>query len=116
MKADNLTTDHNRTIKLTELPTCAFGVGRDLPAELTITVMYQRCPGDRTLDSAVSLDSVVIPEIIRAINNHGVVTQIADDMLRCLIETHYGCADPECFVCATIAHAKNVLAELNATR
>jgi hypothetical protein len=68
MQATNEGTGHTRTIKLTGIP----DIGKGLLTELTITVNYTQEPNDgRVLDKAVTLDSVVIPEIIRAINNCG---------------------------------------------
>jgi hypothetical protein len=67
MKATNEGTGHNRTIRLTGLP----GTNGTL-TELTITVNYTNTPNDgSTLDKAVTLDSVVIPELLRAINATG---------------------------------------------
>lgn len=62
MKADNTSTGHNRTIRLTEIP--------GLPSELTITVNYVQVANDGdAVKKAVCLDGVVIPEIVRALNN-----------------------------------------------
>jgi hypothetical protein len=56
MKADNTSTDHNRTIRLTEVP-------GDVP-ELLITVGYVQT----NVPVAITLDKVVIPAIIEALN------------------------------------------------
>lgn len=66
MKAENTTTGHNRTIRLTEIPDNGKGSLR----ELVITINYKLF-GDNdpyTVDKAVTLDGVVIPTIIEAIN------------------------------------------------
>lgn len=70
MQATNEGTGHNRTIKLTGIPDPE---GKGLLSELTITVNYTYGfnDADKVVDRAVTLDSVVIPEIIRAINNCG---------------------------------------------
>lgn len=68
MKADNSfeTTGHNRTVKITGIPTDHPSD----PSELTITINYVRNPGDDIgrVHMAVALDKHVIPAIIRAIN------------------------------------------------
>ena len=62
MKADNTETGHNRTIRLTGIE------GSELD-ELLITVNYVEAPcEDRRLVKAVTLDGVVIPAIIDALN------------------------------------------------
>lgn len=67
MKAENKTTEHNRTIRLTEIPDPD---DKRLLPELTITINYIQGDGVPILDKAVTLDSVVIPLIIEAINSH----------------------------------------------
>lgn len=60
MYADNKSTNHNRTIKLTNLP--------GEMKELEITINYT---GQGNASKGVCLDGVVIPRIIAAINNPG---------------------------------------------
>ena len=60
MKAENKTTEHNRTIHLT-------GIEGDVP-EMLITVNYVAKPNDSLCYLAVALDNVVIPAIIDGIN------------------------------------------------
>jgi hypothetical protein len=66
MKAENLTTDHNRTIRLTGIPS----KHPHDPVEMLITINYIHKDGDGSavIDKAVTLDSTVIPAIINAIN------------------------------------------------
>lgn len=63
MKADNTSTPHNRTIRLTEIE------GGEL-SELDITINYTKVPNDdKVVYKAVTLDGVVIPALIKAIND-----------------------------------------------
>lgn len=64
MKAENETTGHNRTLRITGIP------GAEAPLrELCITIGYVSGSNDgAVIDKAVTLDSVVIPAIIEAIN------------------------------------------------
>jgi hypothetical protein len=59
MKAENTTTGHNRTIKITEIPGPYLN-------KLTITVNYV---DGGCVVKARTLDSIIIPEIIKALNN-----------------------------------------------
>jgi hypothetical protein len=61
MKAENVTTGSSRIIRISGIP-------GDMP-ELLITVGYCREQDGGTVNKAVVLDSLVIPEIIRAIND-----------------------------------------------
>lgn len=61
MKAENKTTEHNRTIHLT-------GIEGDIP-EMLITVNYVAKPNDSLCHLGVALDNTVIPAIINGINN-----------------------------------------------
>ena len=61
MKAENKTTVNNRTIRLTELP----GTD-DTLTELVIVVNYQ---GESNCLKGVTIDSIVIPAILKALNN-----------------------------------------------
>jgi hypothetical protein len=66
MHADNTQTDHNRTIRLTGIPDPHK---KDLLAELDITVGYKtHYNDDQVVVKAITLDSVVIPAIITALN------------------------------------------------
>ncbi len=65
MKAENVTTGHNRTIRLTEIP------GDELKT-LLITITYVEVTNDGgVIYKAVTLDNVVIPLIMAAINERG---------------------------------------------
>ena len=66
MKAENTTTDHNRTLRLTEIP-------GDILSEMQICISYPKIQnegngGPSTVENAVTLDKFVIPAIIDAIN------------------------------------------------
>jgi len=61
MKAENKTTEHNRTIRLT-------GIDGDVPAML-ITINYVARRNDSLCCLAVALDNIVIPAIINSTNN-----------------------------------------------
>jgi hypothetical protein len=61
MKAENKTTEHNRTVHLTGIEGCT--------PEMLITVNYVAKPNDSLCYLAVALDSIVIPAIIDGINN-----------------------------------------------
>lgn len=61
MKADNTTTEHNRTIHVTELPTKDE---YDL-TEITITVNYT---GEGNASKGITLDHIIIPAIVEALN------------------------------------------------
>ena len=62
MKASNLETGHNRTIKISDIKDSEL-------SELLITVDYVKNSNDgNTVAKAVVLDKFVIPEIIRSIN------------------------------------------------
>lgn len=63
MKAENKTTDHNRTIRLSDIP----GYNGDL----LITLGYVNDDNSGVVDKAVCLDNVVIPTIIDLINEMG---------------------------------------------
>jgi hypothetical protein len=60
MKAENTTTDHNRTIRITDIP------DKDFP-ELLITICYVDDERSRC-GKAVVLDNIVIPAIIKGLN------------------------------------------------
>lgn len=66
MKANNdsAITGHNRTIKLTEIP------GDLNEMYITINYTFSLSDGDRVMSKAIALDSVVIPTIVRLINEH----------------------------------------------
>lgn len=67
MKATNKfeITGHNRTIKVTEIPTNQPG---DL-SELTIQITYTKNTNEgAVIDKAIALDTHVIPAIIKALN------------------------------------------------
>ena len=62
MKADNTTTEHNRTIKVSGI------LDADMP-EMLITITYVRETNDANiLNKAIALDNLVIPAIIKALN------------------------------------------------
>lgn len=66
MKADNTITGHNRTIRITGIPDPK---GEGFLPELTITVNYVQQPNEGgSVYKAVTLDGVVIPAIIEALN------------------------------------------------
>lgn len=65
MIAENVSSDHNRTIVFKDLPILE---GMTLPS-LTITVNYDG-DGDSDVHKGITLDNVVIPAIILAVNNH----------------------------------------------
>lgn len=67
MKAQNDTTGHNRTIRITEIPEHPH---RYL-SEMSITIGYLREGDGSIIDKAVTLDNVIIPAIIEALNKHG---------------------------------------------
>lgn len=63
MNAENKTTPHNRTIRLTNIP-----LGQHCRhSEMQIKISYVESDGAR-IDLAVALDHVIIPAIIDAIN------------------------------------------------
>ncbi len=65
MKADNTTTPHNRTIRLTEIPSGKHGA----LSELSIKIGYvSDDPKIGDGHRGVTIDSVVIPMIVEAIN------------------------------------------------
>ncbi len=71
MKADNQSTDHNRTVHITNIKPHGIWAKLNicnLPTELTITINYKEDGPGTTLEKAVTLDSVVIPAIIKALN------------------------------------------------
>lgn len=62
MKAENDSTPHNRTIKLTE-------IGGEYLHELEIYVNYTSTPNDGGMaEKGCTLDKIVVPAIIEAIN------------------------------------------------
>ena len=68
MKANNTETDHNRTIQLQSIPTSTGLPYQDkLPESMKITINYtnENIP---TIEKAVSLDNIIIPEIINSVN------------------------------------------------
>ena len=67
MKAENKTTNHNRTIKITGLPQ----EHHDDLTELEITTNYKTIPNDgNVVSKAIALDKIVIPAIIEALNGN----------------------------------------------
>jgi hypothetical protein len=73
MKATNDDTDHNRTIRLSEIPIPAEELRGASPlfTELTITVNYVTVPNDGQVGTkGVTLDRYVIPALLAAINNY----------------------------------------------
>lgn len=71
MKAENKTTIHNRTIRLTELPIGQFCC----KSEMLITINYVEDQNIQRLDLAVALDNVIIPAIIKAINQKDLIKE-----------------------------------------
>ena len=63
MKAENQSTGHNRTIKITEIDQKS-----NLPTEITITVTYKANENIAVVDQAVLLDKFIIPQIVKALN------------------------------------------------
>jgi hypothetical protein len=69
MKAENTTTGHTRFIRITDIP-------GDMP-ELIISVSYHKFSNEgNAVAKAVVLDNLVIPEIIRSINNCGEINSL----------------------------------------
>lgn len=65
MKAENETTDHNRTIKLTQIPSPDV-------SSMEITINYVHGDNEQgRIYKAVALDNIVIPAIISALNRGG---------------------------------------------
>lgn len=66
MKAENDTTGHNRTLRIHDIPDPE---GKGYMPTLVITINYaiERDDGQR-VQRAVTLDNVVIPAIIKALN------------------------------------------------
>lgn len=60
MHAENQSTGHNRTIRFTDLP--------GYPHEMNVAVNYTS-ENLHVEDKAVTLDSIIIPEILRAVNH-----------------------------------------------
>jgi hypothetical protein len=65
MHADNTTTDHNRTIRITDIP---YNLAAGIIPELTITINYAN-DSLPVIDKAITLDNIIIPTIISLINN-----------------------------------------------
>lgn len=62
MQVENKTTDHNRTLRFS-------GLSGDLMPELVVTLNYQKTTNDPDiLYKAITLDNVVIPAILKAVN------------------------------------------------
>ena len=88
MKCENETTEHNRTIHFTEIPAPDKG---DL-TEMLVIVNYPRTERQAMLHG-ITLDSYVIPAVIRAVNAHDELLDVAKDFAefcRVLLEEH-GC-------------------------
>lgn len=56
-----------RTITITEIPTVRENL-KNLPDTLKISINYVSGPNESILDKAISLDGIVIPAIVEALN------------------------------------------------
>jgi hypothetical protein len=57
----------SRTIHLVELPNNVDGI-KDLPDSYSITINYKDDENSARLSKAISLDSIIIPLILKALN------------------------------------------------
>lgn len=66
MQAENETTGHNRTIRVTGIPTAH----KDDVSEMNVNVMYGHGNNEGGLiHKAVALDDIIIPRIVAALNH-----------------------------------------------